>query len=1022
MIAGKRKLCYTDVADFTNIQGVGNDPIYLRYNSVFSVIKQHIKEEYHSFLAEPEYFEDEDRIFWYTEQWSDNESPIRLCDLDSEARELFKAKLDVITSHFAEVTVSLTGEGKRILESAIKYVDEQFVYCVGDRLVLAVWGMTPDIYRHNTNGMIIHELDFTEYSFVNFNPGRHGSLKIKLESRVRRKKGSKLTCRDLPEVIAKEGYEFVAWEPEPVGVEVKDDLSFTAVYKKSLPEGNMCNVKFVADGNCSIDGADTVQVERNSVLRDEQIPGLIFKDGYSFAGWNGDIASPITEDTVFKVISRENDRMCHVRFLPVEGCELSGTLEFDVPCGRALSIEQIPNVVCAPDYHFSGWSTDIASPITCDVTIYPLCEKESTDITVSFDSGDNGSIEGTAMFTMPLGSMLDISQIPLVKPKPGYHFIGWDRTPMDMVLNEDITFHAVYEEKQPWWKRFWLWLLSIGGCLLRLLLFLLLLLLFLWLLSMLRSCDGDDVLDGNDIRNGPALVEPGDSIHDGFRDNPGFAEDGVIGDTPSTPIDDADLGESVDPGNGDNDYHVGVLPVDPGVPPVDNPENPEGPQIIPNIINVFFTDDNANLNAFAKDFRDIYPDTELYKLDYDDLVKRVSIMMPAEERVQMKEEITRRLGEKYSFFIVDEITYAQSSLNGAGGGYAGQNAGWHLLAVNAPQAWTITIGTSEVVVAVVDDGFDDTHQFLKDKIVKPYNVFTKNGQLDNASGHGTHTAGLAVGMVREDGKAAGIAPGCSLMPIQVFDGNMCRTSSQVSGIAYAIHNGADVVNMSVGCDFSAFRNYAPEEQLEIAKQKFKEEELMWRRVYRMALEKNTVLVFSTGNDNVVSYLNPQNRPDSIISVTAVNPQLQKSIFGGGSGSNFGIGSTIAAPGSEIFSTVPVNDFGYMQGTSMAAPIVAGVVALMKSIDKNITIGETIDILQKSGRPLSDPSLGPLVQADRALMLLKNGNLPSDDERPRGGNETAPRDYSDIFRKISEHQRAIGELVRQLPPEEQKKFR
>ena len=110
---------------------------------------------------------------------------------------------------------------------------------------------------------------------------------------------------------------------------------------------------------------------------------------------------------------------------------------------------------------------------------------------------------------------------------------------------------------------------------------------------------------------------------------------------------------------------------------------------------------------------------------------------------------------------------------------------------------------------------------------------------------------------------------------------------------------------------------------------------------------------------------------------------------------------------------------------MAAPIVTGVVALLKSVKKDISIGETIDILQRSGKSLSDKTLGPLVQADRALVLLQTGSLPPDeanDDNKDDDKDENNKDYSHIFQQISEHQKAIIELIKQLPPEEQKKIK
>lgn len=1032
MIAGKKKLCYVEVSDFTNIQGVGNDPMYKRYNSVYAIVKQHIDEPYHSFLAEPEYSAEDDRVYWYTEEWGYDLAPIKITDLDPEARQMAERKLTNIVNHYKQAIASLSGETKRILESAIKFVNVDFVYCIGDRLVLAVWGMEPDIHRHNATGVIMHELDLTEYHTIVFDPGKHGALINKFDAKVKRRKGGKLTSKDLPKIKAQEGFELEGWDPDPIGVLVNEDLTFVARYREI--EKPKCNVCFVAGENCTITGTDTLQVERGTILSEDQIPQVTAREGFEFTGWDRDPHEAIDEDTTFHAVCREStSHTCHIRFISDGNCELMGPLDFDIPQGGFISSEQIPDIQCNPGYRFAGWSADITAAVTGDMQIYAKCEAlEEDNIHVNFDAGDYGTMEGTSSYLLPRGSKLLNSQVPQVKPYSGYKFVGWDINPLESALDNDITFQAVYKERRPWWKG--LWPLS-WGCLWKFLLFLLLLLLFLYLLSLLRGCDGS-VLSPGDVENGPALVDIGDSTSDQFRDNPGFADDGQIGDVPSTPIDEPDLGEDVDPGNGDSEYHVGILPADPSIPPIDNPDNPQGPQIIPNIINVFFTDDNANLNAFAKDFRSIYPDTQKYKLDYDDLVKRVSIMMPVEEREAMKREIERRLGEKYSFFIVDEYVIQQNAAVVKRTSEA--DAGWHLLAVNAPKAWTITIGNPEITVAVVDDGFDTTHDALKDKIVSPYNVYTKSRELTNGSGHGTHTAGLAVGLVREDGKAGGLAPGCKLMPVQVFDGETSSLSAEISGIAYAIHYGADVVNISMGGSYAGYRDVPAEEQLEIAKQKGKVEELLWKRVFRMAQERKTILVFSAGNDNVVSYLNPQNRHDSLIIVTAVDKSLNKSIFNNeGAGSNYGLGSKVAAPGSEIYSTVPVNDYAMMQGTSMAAPIVTGVVALLKSINPDITGGEAINILKRSGRRLSDSSLGPLVQADRALALLQSGSLPgggdsdgendwdsdpSDEDKEHSGGGGTAKDYSDIFRQIAEHQRAIVDLIKKLPPEEQEKYK
>ena len=68
---GKRKICYTEVLDFTDFQGIGKDPLYKRFDSVYSVVEKHISLEYRDFLAHPIYSSAEDRIVWYVKEWTE---------------------------------------------------------------------------------------------------------------------------------------------------------------------------------------------------------------------------------------------------------------------------------------------------------------------------------------------------------------------------------------------------------------------------------------------------------------------------------------------------------------------------------------------------------------------------------------------------------------------------------------------------------------------------------------------------------------------------------------------------------------------------------------------------------------------------------------------------------------------------------------------------------------------------------------------------------------------------------------
>ena len=336
-------------------------------------------------------------------------------------------------------------------------------------------------------------------------------------------------------------------------------------------------------------------------------------------------------------------------------------------------------------------------------------------------------------------------------------------------------------------------------------------------------------------------------------------------------------------------------------------------------------------------------------------------------------------------------------------------------------------------MAVVDDGIDAEHSMFKGRIVNPYNVFRQDNRLSVGEGHGTHVAGLAVGStIHLEKGAAGIAPQCKLMPIQVFDNNFCTFSSITSGIMYAIHEGADVVNISIATKFEGLNNLPIEEQRMIARTMFKNQEKVWRKIIQVSNKKNCILVFAVGNDKVLAAIPPENRSNASVNVAAVDLNSLAAEF-----SHFGEGANISAPGVSIYSSYPTNSFKYSDGTSMSAPIVAGTVALMKSINKNLTVEQVIQVLQNTGKQTS-AAMPPMVQADKALQAVKSGNYGAVPPTKNNGDEktnlndentsidegkiieddeadtNSETDYSMIRKLIEEYKRKIAELEKALP--------
>ena len=221
------------------------------------------------------------------------------------------------------------------------------------------------------------------------------------------------------------------------------------------------------------------------------------------------------------------------------------------------------------------------------------------------------------------------------------------------------------------------------------------------------------------------------------------------------------------------------------------------------------------------------------------------------------------------------------------------------------------------------------------------------------------------------------------MPVQVADNRGIMTiTSVLDGILYSVYQGADVVNVSLGLSFVDASQLPLPVQQEIVDNHFKEEERLWREVMRIAAKRNCTIVVAAGNEGILAGVDALHRPELFITVAATgrnNELLNRTEF-----SNFGDDTTISAPGVDIVSTVGNNEYTIMAGTSMAAPIVAGAVALMKSVDPSITTKRIIQILRATGLPTTG-DIGRLIQLDKALEMVKNGEIEEEPPVPSTGD-------------------------------------
>jgi parallel beta-helix repeat protein len=268
----------------------------------------------------------------------------------------------------------------------------------------------------------------------------------------------------------------------------------------------------------------------------------------------------------------------------------------------------------------------------------------------------------------------------------------------------------------------------------------------------------------------------------------------------------------------------------------------------------------------------------------------------------------------------------------------GQTGGTYDADIDAPEAWDIEIGSSDVVIAIVDSGVDYTHPDLADNIWINEDEIPGNGVDDDnngfvddicgwdfanddndpmdSAGHGTHCSGIASAVTNNGAGIAGVCWNCKIMPVQM---NFMMDMG-VTAIIYAVDNGADVISMSWG-------GYDPSQLL--------------HETLQYAYDQGVVLAAAAGNDDIDKLAYPASY-DEVIAVAATDDEDHKADF-----SNYGDWVDIAAPGVDIYSTLPNDKYKYASGTSMACPHVAGLAGLILSKDHSLNPDEVKFIIYGS---------------------------------------------------------------------------
>ncbi|MDQ3537032.1 MAG: S8 family serine peptidase, partial [Bacteroidota bacterium] len=335
---------------------------------------------------------------------------------------------------------------------------------------------------------------------------------------------------------------------------------------------------------------------------------------------------------------------------------------------------------------------------------------------------------------------------------------------------------------------------------------------------------------------------------------------------------------------------------------------------------------NSRISGYQNDISNIY---KIYLNEGEDVVEAINILLEQPD------------------IVYAEPYYIIRPLHEPNDPQANQKTGFqdHLKIIKAYDAWAITKGDTNIVIGVLDTGYNPDHEDLKMNIKNnhkdPLNNFDDDddGYKDNfagwdfangdnkpysdKNGHGTEVLGVCAASSNNSLGIAGTGYNSKYMPIKIYKSEDDSFAFGYEAIVYAADKGCKVINLSWGDYRGGFSNFVQD------------------IINYAALEKDVVIVAAAGNTSNLLNFYPASY-NNVLSVGATDANDNKTTWG-----TFSYHIDLMAPGQAVYTTKNDGSYGFSQGSSFSAPIVSGAAALVRSKFPELNALQVIERLRVS---------------------------------------------------------------------------